>query len=53
METRESKSQVEVWEWKESLYKELRHVRKDKRLKFIKEKVRRTIDKLFSTPHTA
>ncbi|MEI8006967.1 MAG: hypothetical protein WCI48_12235 [Bacteroidota bacterium] len=41
-----SKSQIEVWEWKESLFEDLKNIPIDKRLKFIKEKVKDTIEKL-------
>ena len=56
METKVSKSQIEVWEWKEYLFEELKNIPKDKRLKFIKEKVKKTIEKLnqfHSTTHVA
>jgi vacuolar-type H+-ATPase subunit E/Vma4 len=46
METKVSKSQIEVWEWKESLFEDLKNIPKDERLKFIKKKVKKTIDKL-------
>jgi len=41
-----SKAQLEVWEWKDTLYEELKTVPKHERLKFIKEKVRKTIEHL-------
>ena len=44
MESKVSKSQLEVWEWKESLFEELKNIPKDQRLKFIKEKTRKTIE---------
>jgi hypothetical protein len=39
METKESKAQTEVWEWKESLYEELRNIPKMERLNYIQNKV--------------
>ena len=50
MEAKVSKSQVEVWEWKDSLYENLKDIPKDQRLKFIKEKVRKTIEQLCLPP---
>ncbi len=46
MESKVSKAQEEVWEWKESLYEELKFVPKDKRLEFIREKVKKTIEQI-------
>jgi len=46
MESKVSKSQIEVWEWKDSLYEDLKDIPKDQRLKFIKEKVKKTIEQL-------
>ena len=43
METKISKAQTEVWEWKESLYEELKNIPKLERLKYIKNKVSKTI----------
>jgi hypothetical protein len=56
MESKVSKSQIEVWEWKDSLYEDLKDIPKDQRLKFIKEKVKKTIEQLFlhsSNTHVA
>jgi hypothetical protein len=36
METKVSKAQIEVWEWKEALYEELRDIPKLERLNYIK-----------------
>ena len=41
-----SKSQIEVWEWKESLFEELKNIPKEKRLEFIRKKVKKTIEQL-------
>jgi hypothetical protein len=46
MESNVSKSQIEVWEWKDSLYEDLKDIPKDQRLKFIKEKVKKTLEQL-------
>jgi len=46
METRISKAQIEVWDWKDSLYEELRTVPKTERLLYIKEKVKETVNRL-------
>jgi hypothetical protein len=48
METKISKAQIEVWDWKESLYKELLTVPKSERLKYIRDKVSDTIAKIKS-----
>lgn len=41
-----SKSQMEVWEWKERLYTELKDIPKSERLKFIREKVKAIVDRI-------
>jgi hypothetical protein len=46
MESKVSKAQEEVWEWKESLFEELKFVPKDKRLEFIREKVQKNIEQI-------
>ncbi|MFB6307603.1 MAG: hypothetical protein ABEH43_11585 [Flavobacteriales bacterium] len=46
MKAETSKSQLEVWEWKERLYAELKDIPKSKRLKFIREKVKTTVDRI-------
>ena len=43
METKVSKAQIEVWDWKETLYEELRNIPKLERLNYIKGKVSETI----------
>jgi hypothetical protein len=43
METKVSKALIEVWEWKESLYEELKNNPKLERLNYIKGKVSQTI----------
>jgi len=52
METKISKAQIEVWEWKEFLFDDLKNVPKNKRLRFIKEKVKKTIEKINQTSST-
>ena len=46
MESKVSKAQIEVWEWKDLLYEELKDIPKELRLKFIKEKVKKTIEQI-------
>ena len=46
MESKVSKAQEEVWEWKDSLFEELKNIPKKDRLKFIREKVKRQLNKL-------
>lgn len=41
-----SKAQIEVWEWKESLYEELKNIPENKRLDYIHRKTKHTVDKL-------
>lgn len=43
MKTNVSKAQIEVWDWKETLYEELKNIPKLERLKYIKGKVNKTI----------
>jgi hypothetical protein len=44
MEAKASKSQIEAWEWKDALFEDLKDVPKENRLKFIKEKVSKTLE---------
>ena len=46
MESKVSKAQEEVWEWKDSLYEELKNIPKKDRLKFISRKVKKTIEQI-------
>ena len=46
METKVSKAQIEVWDWKESLYEELKNIPKLERLNYIKSKVSDSILKI-------
>lgn len=43
MKTKISKAQTEVWEWKESLYEELKDIPKLERLNYIRGKVSKTL----------
>ena len=47
METKISKAQLEVWEWKNNLYEEIKHLDDDKKLAYIQNKVKDTIEKYF------
>jgi hypothetical protein len=56
METKVSKSQIEIREWKESLYEDLKNIPKSDRLKFIKEKVKKPLERINQpaiNPHIA
>jgi hypothetical protein len=46
MESKVSKAQEEVWEWKDSLFEELKNIPKEDRLKFIKEKSKKIIEQI-------
>ena len=46
MRTKTSKAQKEVCEWKESLYEELRAIPRFKKLKYLHEKVKGTLEYL-------
>jgi len=46
METKISKAQIEVWDWKDSLFEELKNIPKLERLNYIKGKVKNTIEKI-------
>jgi vacuolar-type H+-ATPase subunit E/Vma4 len=41
-----SKSQKEVWEWKERLHEELKTIPEKERLKYIRNKVKNTVKQL-------
>lgn len=41
-----SKSQIEVWEWKEALYDELKIIPQNKRFEFIHNKTAGTIERI-------
>jgi hypothetical protein len=43
MESKVSKAQTEVWEWKEALYNELKNIPNPERLKYIGNKVKETL----------
>jgi vacuolar-type H+-ATPase subunit E/Vma4 len=46
MKANVSKSQMEVWEWKERLHEELKSVPEKERLKYIRNKVKNTVKQL-------
>ena len=46
MESKVSKAQEEVWEWKDSLFEELKNIPKENRLKYIRKKVKKTIEQI-------
>ena len=46
MEAKISKAQLEVWEWKEKLFDELKNIPRFEHLKYIREKVKKTVDLL-------
>ncbi len=41
-----SKAQIEVWEWKESLYEEIKNIPDNKKLDFIHKKTANTIERI-------
>jgi len=43
-----SKAQLEVWEWKEALYREIKEIPHGQRLKYLREKVRVTVERIWS-----
>ena len=46
MKAKDSKAQVEVWEWKEKLSAELKEIPEADRLNYIREKVRKTVERI-------
>jgi hypothetical protein len=46
METKISKAQKEVWEWKERLSEELQNLPKEKRIPYILKKTEKTVELL-------
>jgi hypothetical protein len=46
MKTKVSKARIEVWDWKETLYEELKNIPKLERLNYIKSKVNVTVRSL-------
>ena len=45
MEAKTSKSQLEVWEWKEKLHEELKSIPKKERLKYLQNKAKITAER--------
>ena len=46
METKTSKAQLEVWEWKEKLYEEIKNIPSTERINYLLNKVKDTVAKL-------
>jgi hypothetical protein len=44
-----SKSQLEVWEWKEKLYEEIKDIPDDKKIDYIIKKTSETVNRLKSS----
>ncbi len=46
METNISKAQLEVWEWKNRLYEEIKDLPENEQLKYIINKVKKTVEEI-------
>jgi hypothetical protein len=46
MEAKESKSQLEVWEWKEKAYEEMKHLSTREQIRFIHEQTKELAERL-------
>ena len=46
MEAKISQAQIEVLEWKENLYDEIKSIPRSKKLKYIREKVQFIVDQI-------
>ena len=46
METKISKAQLEVWEWKNNLYEEIKDIPRLKNLEYIKNKVSKLLKQI-------
>lgn len=46
MEAKVSKSQLEVWEWKEKAYEEMKHLSTREQIKFIHEETKELAQRL-------
>lgn len=46
MKAKISKAQIEVWEWKERLYEEIKDLPENERLRYIREKVKKTVESI-------
>lgn len=53
MEARISKAQLEVWEWKEKFSTEILKIPPKDRLKYIKEKTKKTLDRIMKKKQLA
>lgn len=48
MEANVSKSQIEVWEWKQKTYEEMKHLSTREQIKYIHEQAKELVDRLIS-----
>lgn len=48
MNNKVSKSQIEVWEWKENLYEEIKNIPKGKKLDYLNKKHKESIESFFN-----
>jgi hypothetical protein len=46
METKISKAQLEVWEWKEKAYEKMKHLSTHEQIRFIHEQTKELVEKL-------
>ncbi len=46
METKVSKAQLEVWEWKEKAYEEMKHLTTSEQMKFIHEQTKELVERI-------
>ena len=46
METKTSNAQIEVWEWKERVYNEIKNLPESERISYILKKVKQTVELL-------
>ncbi|MCU0445316.1 MAG: hypothetical protein MUE85_10395 [Microscillaceae bacterium] len=46
MKNKESKAQLEVWEWKEKAYEQVKHLPVGKRITFILEQTKATVEQI-------
>jgi len=46
METKTSKAQLEVWEWKDKAYEEIKHMSQDERIAFIRKETEALVTRI-------
>jgi len=46
MEAKISQAQIDVWEWKENLYNEIKNIPRLKKIKYIKAKVHSLVEQI-------